>query len=282
MFGYNRLRPVLGRICLPLVLVLPAVSTGGAQNSPYSSIKRPKALVRSGCGSQAAEFPRRALARALTAVNIPTVYIEDLALLTPENLSRFDIFINSGSVDAMTPEQEKAISDFVQNGGGFLALHNASAGPRGGLWEQLIGGRFLKHPPPYNIRIHVTEAGSKSPITAGVQDFEVVDEHHFVSYMFEPQPPGTGPAGPWQTSFWTGAPQVLFETIAVDNSMDPDRAQYGDFARNNQTHLIGGWSRDVGKGRMVFFSPGHMAEVMDHPMMQKLYQNALQWLARQN
>ncbi len=51
---------------------------------------------------------------------MPVTYIEDLSLLTAENLSHFDVFVNSGSVDLITPEQEKAVYDFVQNGGSFL------------------------------------------------------------------------------------------------------------------------------------------------------------------
>jgi type 1 glutamine amidotransferase len=266
---------------IPAAIIFTCGAIAWGQTSPYSSLRRPRVLMHSGCSSQAAEFPRRAISRVLTELNMPAVYIEDLSLLTPENLAQFDVFINSGSVDAITPEQQKAVYDFVQKGGSFLALHNASAGPANGPWQELIGGRFLKHPPPYLMRVHVTEAGRKSPITRGVEDFEVVDEHHFVSYLFEPQPPSTGPDGPWKTSFWTSAPHVLFESDAVDNAIDPDKAQYGDFAKNGVTPLIGGWWREEGAGRVVFFAPGHMAEVMNHPMMQKLYANALEWLARE-
>src|SRR5580698_1177376 len=130
----------LGRSAFLLPLGFLAIAPLWSQQSPYSSVRRPRVLMHSGCSSQAAEFPRRAMAVTFAALNMPAVYIEDLSLLTPENLSHFDIFVNSGSVDAITPEQEKAVYDFVQNGGSFLALHNASAGPAGGLWEKLIGG----------------------------------------------------------------------------------------------------------------------------------------------
>ena len=134
----------------------------------------------------------------------------------------------------------------------------------------------------YPMRVHVTEAGKKSPITKGVEDFVVVDEHHFVTYKFEPAPPNIGPEGPVQTSFWTTAPHVLFESVSVDNTLDPEVAQYGAFGKDGKTALIGGWARDIGKGRMVFMAPGHMIEVMQHPMMQKLYRNAMLWLAHED
>ncbi len=271
------------RRAILLSLGLFAIVPAWGQQSPFSSIRRPRVLMHSGCGSQAAEFPRRAMSLALTDLNMPTVYIEDLSLLTPENLANFDIFVNSGSVDAITPEQEKAVYDFVQNGGSFLALHNASAGgARGGLWEQLVGGRFQKHPPPYMMKVHATEAGKKSPIMKGIEDFQIVDEHHFVTYNFEEAPEGIGPEGPLKTAFWTSAPHVLFQSDSIDNTVDPELSNYASFAKNGVTPLIGGWWREVGKGRMIFYAPGHMAEVMYHPMMQKLYRNALTWLAREN
>ena len=251
--------------------------------SPFSSIDRPRVLMRSGAGSQAAEFPRRAMAKVLAELNMPVTFIEDVAFFTPENLADFDIVINSGSVDQITPAEETAVYNFVQNGGSFLGLHNASAGGAvGGDWEKLIGGRFIKHPPPYMMRVRVTEAVRKHPITRGVETFEVVDEHHFVSYHVEPAPPGSGPPGRFETSFWTSAPSVLFQSESIDNTVDPELPEYRDFTKNGVTAVIGGWSREIGKGRMVFMAPGHMNEVMQHPMMQKLYANSMKWLAREN
>lgn len=254
-----------------------------SQVSPFSSIDRPRVLMRSGAGSQAAEFPRRAMAKVFADLNMPAIFIEDVAFFTPENLANFDIVVNSGSVDQITPAEETAVLDFVQNGGSFLGLHNASAGGAvGGDWEKLIGGRFIKHPPPYMMRVRATEAGRKHPIMRGVETFDVVDEHHFVTYLFETAPPGSGPPGRFQTSFWTSAPSVLFSSESIDNTVDPELSQYRDFAKNGVTQIIGGWSREIGKGRMVFMAPGHMNEVMQHPMMQKLYRNSMNWLARED
>lgn len=268
---------------LPLALVLLASTTGWAQDpsQPYQSAKRPKALMMSGCSSQVAEFPRRAIAYALATVNIPVTFIEDNQNnknINAETLSQFNLLIISGSL-SLSLEQQTAIAAFVENGGGYMALHNASAGPRGGPYEKLLGGRFLKHPTPYRFTVRVTEAGKKHPITLGVRDFEVYDEHHFVTYDVDPQPPGHGPAGQFESSFWTRGPHVLITTDATDNSLDPDRALYGEFGKNG-TSIVGGWWREIGKGRVVFFTPGHILEVMNHPMMQRLYQNAAKWLVR--
>jgi type 1 glutamine amidotransferase len=253
--------------------------------------------MNSGCGSQRAEFPRRALANVLTTVNYPVTFIQDVNLVTREALQGVSLFIQSGSVDTITPETEQVLLEFVQNGGAFLALHNASASPRRGQhghYEQLVGGAFLKHPPPYHIMMHVTDAGRKHPVMAGVQDFEIYDEHHYVRYDVDPMPAGQrGPArlsdqeqaGPprysladLRSAFNTRGAHVLLTGYAMDNEMDSARALLGD---NGVSQLVAGWWQEIGKGRMVFFSPGHTAEVMNHPMMQRLYQNAVRWLVRE-
>src|SRR5512139_2138914 len=88
---------------LPLALILLASAAGWAQDpsQPYQSAKRPKALMMSGCSSQVAEFPRRAMAYALATVNIPVTFIEDNQNnknLNAETLSQFDLLIISGSL----------------------------------------------------------------------------------------------------------------------------------------------------------------------------------------
>jgi type 1 glutamine amidotransferase len=259
--------------------------------TPYLSVKRPRVLMNSGCSSQSAEFPRRAIADVLTTVNFPVTFIEDTKLLTRENLQQFDIFIQSGSV-RMSRESEQALWDFVQNGGGFLGLHNASDGPQGGPYEKLLGGRFLRHPPPYNIMIRVTDAGRKHPITAGIQDFEIYDEHHFVRFDVDPRPSGATAPMPavggrvpsysmadLQSARNVNAPHVLLNGEAMNNSMDELRFVFGE---GGVSRAIAGWWQEVGKGRVVFFSPGHTAETMRNPNMQRLYRNAVRWLAKQN
>jgi type 1 glutamine amidotransferase len=280
-----------------LTLFLLASAAGLAQEDPrqpYLSAKRPRVLMNSGCSSQSAEFPRRALSEVLTTVNFPVTFIEDTKLIDRQTLQQFDVFIQSGSV-RMSRESEQALWDFVQNGGGFLGLHNASDGPQGGPYEKLLGGRFLRHPPPYHIMIRVTDAGRKHPVTAGVQDFEIYDEHHFVRYDVDPVAGGSGAlaaalsavagrapgysAADLQSARSVGAPHVLLNGEAMDNSMDELRVILGE---GGVSRAIAGWWREIGKGRVVFFSPGHTAEVMRHPMMQRLYQNAVRWLAKQD
>jgi len=81
----------------------------------------------------------------------------------------------------MTDAQQQAIWDFVNDGGGFLALHNAQGiYPPGGLYYKLFGGDYGGHPEPYKFTVRVEN--KYHPITAGVEDFTIFDEQHTVKY----------------------------------------------------------------------------------------------------
>jgi hypothetical protein len=144
----------------------------------------------------------------------------------------------------MTGEQQQAIWDFVDRGGGFLALHNAQGiYPPGGLYYKLFGGDYGGHPKPYMFTVRIEN--KDHPVTAGVEDFEIFDEQHTVKYYLDRE-------------------HLLLRSIARDNLAAP-----------------AGWWRELGKGRFCYLSPGHTPEALGHPMMQRLIRNAANWLLRQ-
>ncbi len=63
----------------------------------------------------------------------------------------------------------------------------------------------------------------------------------------------------------------------MDNGVDMERIYLGN---GGVTQTIGGWWQEIGKGRTCYLSPGHTAEVMNHPTMQHIYLNAVKWLVR--
>ncbi len=135
---------------------------------PYYSIKHPRVLVMI---SSNADIAPAGLVLRRNQRQLPTTFIDDSKLIDRQTLSQFDVFVQFGPA-RITPDQEKALSDFVNNGGGFLALHNAIDGPREGAYEKLLGGSLVRTSDPYHINVHVTEEGRKNPLTAGVRDFE--------------------------------------------------------------------------------------------------------------
>ncbi len=279
---------------LPLILALMA-GAGLSQDAsqPYFSINHPRVLVMTGGSAGDADIARQALSSALTSVNFPATFIDDSKLIDRQALSQFEVFVQFGPA-RITADQEAILGDFVNNGGGFLALHDAIDGPRGGIYEKLLGGSLVRQAGPYHIWVHLTGNGRKSPITAGVRDFEILEEQVFPAYAVDSQAPsraGAPAAQPAQPVAGRGAAatpagmpspgpaHVLMTGFAMDNSNDPERLK---LRTNVITNPTSGWWQEVGKGRMCYFAMGNTTAAMNHPMMQRLYENALRWLAREN
>jgi hypothetical protein len=240
-----------------LLLLTLLAATALAQNTSkvYSTWKRPRALALIGDRYHSPVYIRDGLTPALVRENIPVTFIEDVTQLNAESLKEHQLLIilrdgmnwpdgyDKPAVKWMTDGQQQAIWDFVNNGGAFLALHNSQGiYPPGGLYYKLFGGDYGGHPKPYTFTVRVED--KNHPVTAGVEDFQIFDEHHTVKYYLDRE-------------------HMFLRTIAPDNLAAP-----------------GGWWRDMGKGRFVYMSPGHTPEALGHPMMQRLIRNSMRWLLR--
>ena len=130
-------------------------------------------------------------------------------------------------------------------------------------------------------------------MTAGVRGFESLEEQVFAEYTAEPRPaftpstPGVIPPRPTTPVVRTlearhgarpGPAHVLMTGFAMDNTSDPERLK---LRTNLITNPIAGWWREVGKGRLVYLSVGASPAAMNHPSMQRLYENAFRWLGRE-
>lgn len=182
-------------------------------------------------------------------------FIENVEALNADSLKGFQLLIilrdgmnwpngcDKEPVKWMTDAQQQAVWHFVNNGGGFLALHNAQGiYPPGGLYYKLFGGDYGGHPEPYKFTVRVES--KTHPITAGVEDFTIFDEQHTVKYYLDRS-------------------HLLLRSIAPNN-----------------LESQAGWWREVGKGRFCYLAPDHTPEALGHPMMQRLIRNACNWLLR--
>lgn len=242
------------RIILLMVLAS-AFLTAQDTSSVYQSADRPRALALIGDRYHSAVYIRDALIEDFVRENIPVTFIENDKALTAEVLGKFQllVFLKDGMiwpkgfdephVKWMTEEQQRAIWDFVHNGGGFLALHNSHGiYPPGGLYYKLFGGDYGGHPPPETFTIRVEN--KHHPVTQGVEDFETFDEQHLSKYDLDRE-------------------QLLLRNISRGNKSAP-----------------AGWWRELGKGRFVYLAPGHTPEALNHPMTERLIRNAIRWLLR--
>ena len=179
-----------------VLCLMTTVLSAQTQNTSevYKSTDRPKALALLGDRYHSFVHARNGLMGPLALENIPVTYIENHEALTAEALKDVDllIFLKDGNiwpnghergsqVQWMTDEQQKAISDFVNNGGGFLALHNSHGlYPAGGPYYEIFGGDYGGHPAPEEFMIRIED--KDHPITAEVEDFRTYDEQHMSKY----------------------------------------------------------------------------------------------------
>ncbi|MGH9363237.1 MAG: ThuA domain-containing protein [Thermoanaerobaculia bacterium] len=234
-------------------LTVPQAPFGG--RPPPAGGSRPRALALIADRVHEPGHIEEALAPALDRAGVEASFAFDVRALGAANLKAVGLLVvlRDGMVWPrgpqepyqvwMTREQEQAVVDFVEPGGGFLVLHNAMGiYPEGGPYLKLIGGTYQGHGPLERFRVRVLDAGH--PITRGVSEYEVADEQHTP----RPEP---------------GAVHLILES----------RSDEGVAA-------AAGWVREVGKGRVAYLANGHTRESLAHPMVQKLIENAARWCLR--
>ncbi|MGH0029021.1 MAG: ThuA domain-containing protein [Myxococcota bacterium] len=182
-----------------------------------------------------------------------------------------------------SPEQQKALAEYVAGGGRWFALHGTNSvldmlaegvgAPRDhAVLMQTLGSQFLAHPPigPFQ----VTNAAPDHPLVAGIDDFEVTDELYLCEYHGELQP--------LLTTRFTGTAPGFIE------------GEFPDDAPRLVMYL-----HPVGKGEVLYLTLGHcrskydMRPIMDEypatergawesPVFHDLLRRGLRWAARKD
>lgn len=114
--------------------------------------------------------------RSLGAEKIRMRYEEDPAVLNPEDLAATDVLLIYANHDTLHPAQEQALLDFVEQGGGFMPIHCASACfGHSDAYVGLVGARFRSH--GYEAFTTSVAPGMEThPILDGWQSFATEDE----------------------------------------------------------------------------------------------------------
>jgi len=152
----------------------------------------------------------------------------------------------------MTPELAQQIKDFVQRGGGMLAMHTASicfdtwpgfSAVLGGHWEW--GTTF--HPELSEIEV---EPLGDHPIVADVEAFSVVDE--------------------------------VYHDLAIEPASEPllrARVTRGPEDQPGAWHTVA-WAHSPGDGQVVYSALGHSTDSLAAPMHSKFLRNSIAWLGK--
>jgi type 1 glutamine amidotransferase len=139
----------------------------------------------------------------------------------------------------LSPAALKHLEDFLQEGGGLLALHSASASfTHEPGYYQILGGRFVNHGPvePF----WVQPATPQDEIFGEIPEFSVRDELYRHEY--------------------DAANRVHFYTT-VGETREP---------------VV--WTRRQGRGRVCYCALGHTLSVMRQPQVHQIIQRGLAWV----
>ena len=151
----------------------------------------------------------------------------------------------------MTPEEGKAVKEFVQGGRAALFYHNCTyISPHNQDFRDVIGGVTLEHPAmrPFKVKI----VNHDHPITRGVNDFVVTDEQHFEKFEKDPK-------------------------CILMQSVNEDGLTWRDLGASS----VAGWAYDYGKGRVCYLAPGHTIAALWNPEYEKVQKNAAKWLLKE-
>ena len=157
-----------------------------------------------------------------------------------------------------TEAVQRAFVDYVESGGGLLAVHSGIVGSKNTeTLDKLIGCRFIYHPNNCPVTVQPVKP---HPVTEGVGMFCETDEHYRIEIiapdadvLLASCSPGQGEESKYQEDPYFNTPAAV---------------------------CAAGYVRTQGKGRVCVLTPGHILPVWSNAQFQKLLANALRWTSQ--
>ncbi len=175
----------------------------------------------------------------LAGRGIEATYTEKASDLNRETLGKYDALVIYANTESITPAQEKALLDYVEEGGGFVPLHCASYcflnSPK---YIALVGAQFQRH-------------------GTGVFETRILDPAHPIMKGFEP-------FRTWDETY----------VHRKHNEKDRHVLQVRDEAGKDEPWT---WVRTQGKGRVFYTAYGHDARTWQQPSFHDLFERGIRW-----
>ena len=150
---------------------------------------------------------------------------------------------NKGEARWVTPAQEDRYEEYAKQGGRLFFYHDGiGAYPKGNGISRVARAYFIRHPAIVNI--NVTPTGKMPELTQGITPFTVADEEY----------------------------QLEMDESQTSVFMESNSPEHG--------RAVQGWAHTYGKGKVAVFVPGHSAQTISHPMVQRTIQNCIDWLLK--
>ncbi len=177
----------------------------------------------------------------LASRGIDVTYTEAMSDLNPTTLAKYDVLMIYANTERIAPEQEKALLDYVENGGGFAPIHCASYcfhnSPK---YIALVGAQFKSHGTgEFDVKV----VDANHPIMKGLDQFRTWDETYVHAKHNEKD-------------------RLVLETRDEKGTDEPWT-----------------WVRTQGKGRVFYTAYGHDQRTWGHPGFHDLIERGLRWAA---
>src|SRR5215475_14792889 len=186
----------------------------------------------------------RQLQPILDKRGIDLTYTDKVEALTPKVLAGYDGLIVYANTTKISPEQEKALLDYVESGKGFIPIHCASYcflnSPK---YVELVGAQFRRHGTGV---FRTTIAEPDHPIMKGYRGFESWDETYVHTKHNEKD-------------------RTVLEYRTDKDGKEPWT-----------------WVRTQGKGRVFYTAWGHDDRTWGNPGFQELIERGIRWSVGQD
>ncbi len=222
-------------LALALGLLAPAAAAMAAEPAP-----KPLAVLFLGDRGHHRPADRAAQIVPVLAIRgINVTYTEAISDLNPGNLAKYDAVMIYANAEKIEPDQEKALLDYVEGGGGLAPIHSASYcflnSPK---YVALVGAQFQSHGTgEFETRV----VDPTDPIMKGLEPFRTWDETYVHS---------------------------------KHNEKDRHVLQVRDEKGRDEPWT---WTRTQGKGRVFYTAYGHDHRTFGHPGFHDLIERGLRW-----
>lgn len=179
---------------------------------------------------------------------IELVYTDRLEDLNREVLDGYDGLIIYANQEVISPDQERALLEYVESGGGFVPLHCASyCFLNSPAYIALVGAQFQRH----GGQVFGTEiANPEHPVIRGFGGFRSWDETYIHSMLTDDR-------------------TVLEYRVEGEQAKGRDREPFT-------------WVRTQGEGRVFYTAWGHDERTWSNPGFINLVERGIRWACKQD
>jgi putative membrane-bound dehydrogenase-like protein len=211
-------------------------------STPFAAAQTPKTIKVLFLGDNGHHRPAdrfRQLQPALEKRGIELTYTDKVESLNPKTLNRYDALMIYANTVKISPDQEKALLDYVESGKGFLPIHCASYcflnSPK---YIALVGAQFKKHGTG-TFRTAIAQA--EHPVMKGFTGFESWDETY------------------------------------VHTKHNEEGRTILEYRAEGETKEPWTWVRSQGKGRVFYTAWGHDQRTWGNPGFVDLIERGVRW-----